>query len=112
MVLVSLLGESLHLLGALATVQVADPVLGVELHGDLATEAGGAAVQGASLDDGGLGHDIELRVQAGATVATEEVLVVLARVTGDVVGLGSAFYDSRESDQSLPFLKTISQRNS
>lgn len=80
------------LLGAGGGREVRDPVLDVELDGDLVAEAGRAPVQTARLDAGGAGHGLELGVEARAAVAAEEVPVVLARGALDVVGLGGACF--------------------
>lgn len=45
----------------------------------------GAAVETTALDDGDVGHDLELGVEAGAAVAAEVMTVDLARSTLGVV---------------------------
>lgn len=76
------------LLSTLGGLQVCRSVLGVELNTNLASHIGGAAVQTSGLDTRHIGHDLQLGVQAGSTVAAEEVLVNLARVANGIVGLG------------------------
>lgn len=66
------------LLGTLSSLQVTNTITAVKLDIDLVVEVGLAVVKTTSLDDDLAGHDVEASVQAGAAVATEEVVVYLA----------------------------------
>lgn len=75
------------LLSAVGALEVGNPVLAVELDLNLIVEGCRSAVQSAGLDNGQIGEDIKLGVQAGAAIGAEKVFVVLARLAGDVVCL-------------------------
>lgn len=79
------------LLGSFTSIEVAHAILAVELNANLAAEAGSSAVERPGLDARHVGHDLEFRVEAGAAVAAEEVLVDLARVAGGVPRLGGSY---------------------
>lgn len=69
------------LLGTIDRLQVAHSILCIELNTDLASEAGHPSVQAARLDASLIRHHFQLRVQAGAAVRAEEMLVDLAAST-------------------------------
>jgi hypothetical protein len=73
------------LLGTRDLLHVRDAVLAVQLNVNLVGQVGAAIVQGPGLDARLVGHDFQLSVEAGAARRAEEVLVDLARGTGDVV---------------------------
>lgn len=90
------------LLGALATGKVLNAIAGVKLDVDLVSQARGAAVEAAGLDDDLAGHDVQLGVQAGAAVGAEEVVVGLARGAGDVALLGGSCVCVSDCDEKGP----------
>lgn len=86
-----ILAKEVLLLGSLSSLQVANAITAVKLDIDLVVEVGLAVVKTTSLDDDIARHDVEASVEAGAAVATEEVVVYLARGAGDIILLGRAW---------------------
>jgi hypothetical protein len=78
------------LLSASDLLEVGDTVLAKILHVHLVVQAGSAAVEAASLDDGHIGHGLEIVEQARAAVGAEVMLVDLARQRDGVILLDSA----------------------
>lgn len=85
-----LLAKGGLLLGSVDTLEVANAILAVEFDADTVPETRRPTIERTGLDAGHVGHDLELRVEAGTAVGAEEVFVDLARVTDDIISFRGA----------------------
>ncbi len=79
------------LVRTLYSLRVIGPVLRVELNCNWVVRS--TAIQATALNAGHVGHDLELSVEGGATVAAEPMLVDLAGIAFGIVVLWLALCD-------------------